>query len=273
MHALDMRAAVPLFEEAENAGLWRDIDQAAARQALAEPLLAARLHQLVLGQPTPAAKLAAILARQLACDDLPYAGLQALALHTFLADPDIVRRADADLLAVRTRDPACPDCLHVLLNGKGFHALQTYRLAHALYLRGRAALAHALASRSSLVFAVDIHPGARIGCGVMLDHASGIVIGETTVIDDDVSLLQNVTLGGTGKEQGDRHPKIGRGVMIGAGATVLGNIQIGAMSKIAAGSVVLRSVPAHCTVAGIPAVIVRIHGAGKIPSLEMNQLI
>jgi serine O-acetyltransferase len=266
--ALERRAAQPVALD-----LWDEIDQVAARQAQAEPMLARRLELLVLSQPTPAAKLAAILARQLACDDLPFDQLQALALHSFAADPLIVRQVDADLLAVRTRDPACPDALHVLLNGKGFHALQTYRVAHALYLRGRVALAHALANRSAVVFAVDIHPAARIGCGVMLDHASGIVIGETTVIDDDVSILQNVTLGGTGKEQGDRHPKIGMGVMIGAGATVLGNIQIGAMSKIAAGSVVLRSVPAHCTVAGIPAVIVRIHEANKFPSFEMNQMI
>ncbi len=273
MGAPDRPAGVAPAACERDAGLWQDIDQAAAQLARAEPVLALRLHESVLTQPSPAAKLAAILARQLACHDLPYTAIHALALQALEAAPHVLRQVEADLRAVRMRDPACPDELHVLLNGKGFHALQTYRVAHALYLRGRRALAHALASRSSLVFAVDIHPAARIGCGVMLDHGSGIVIGETAVIDDQVSILQNVTLGGTGKEQGDRHPKIGMGVMIGAGATVLGNIQIGAMSKIAAGSVVLRNVPAHCTVAGIPAVVVRIHAASKFPSFEMNQMI
>lgn len=273
MGAPDVPAAAAPAAPQPDTRLWQDIDLAAAHLAQAEPLLARRLHESVLNQPTPAAKLAAILARQLACHDYPYAAIYALALKTLEADARLLIQVEADLLAVGMRDPACPDLLHVLLNVKGFHALQTYRVAHALYRRGQVALAHALASRSSLVFAVDIHPAARIGCAVMLDHASGIVIGETAVVGDAVSILQNVTLGGTGKEQGDRHPKIGMGVMIGAGATVLGNIQIGPMSKIAAGSVVLRNVPAHCTVAGIPAVVVRIHEASKFPSFEMNQMI
>lgn len=163
--------------------------------------------------------------------------------------------------------------MHVLMNLKGFQALQTYRVAHRLWLDGRKEVANWLSNLASLVFGPDIHPAARIGQAVMLDHGSGIVIGETAVIDDEVSILQNVTLGGTGKETGDRHPKIRRGVMIGAGAKILGNIEVGAYSKVAAGSVVLKPVPHRTTVAGVPATVVRIHRADEIPAAEMDQTI
>jgi serine O-acetyltransferase len=155
---------------------------------------------------------------------------------------------------------------------KGFHALQAYRITHWLWTKGRDALALHFQSRISEVFGVDIHPAARIGRGVMIDHGTGVVIGETAIVEDDVSLLHGVTLGGTGKEQGDRHPKIRRGVMIGASATILGNIEVGAYSRVGAGSVVLAPVPERCTVAGVPAKVIGCAGCDK-PAHEMNQLI
>ena len=177
-----------------------------------------------------------------------------------------------DLSAVQERDPAARSMIVPFLYFKGFHALQAHRAAHWFWLQGRTALALYLQSQVSEVFNVDIHPAARIGKGILMDHGTGVVIGETAVIGDDVSLLHEVTLGGTGKESGDRHPKVGRGVMIGAGAKILGNITIGEGSKIAAGSVVLSDVPAHSTVAGIPAKVV---GRPKTttPSLLMDQAV
>jgi serine O-acetyltransferase len=258
---------------AEIARIWRLVSDAAADTANREPLLASRMQTLVLNRTTLADSLAAVLASRLACDDMPQPALNALIHEIFSEDERLLPQAAADMAAVKARDPACPDYLHVLFNLKGFQALQTHRVAHFLWRSGRNELAYAIASRASLTFAVDIHPAARIGSRVMLDHATGIVIGETAQVDDDVSILQNVTLGGTGKEHGDRHPKIRSGVMLGAGAKILGNIEIGTMSKVAAGSVVLKNVPAHCTVAGVPAKVVRIHSVDSFPSLEMNQMI
>src|SRR5213075_2030864 len=171
-------------------------------------------------------------------------------------DPDIGNAFRADLVAVYDRDPATSRFIDPLLYFKGFHALQTHRLAHWLYQKGRKDFAYYLQSRSSAVFQTDINPAARIGRGIFLDHATGLVVGETAVIEDDVSLLQDVTLGGTGKGGSDRHPKVRHGVLIGAGAKILGNIEIGACSKVAAGSVVLHAVPPGSTVAGVPARIV-----------------
>jgi serine O-acetyltransferase len=231
------------------------------------------MRALILDHAAPAAMVAAVLARRLACEDMPEVPLRALMESVLDRDPLILSRIESDLAAVKERDPACADQLHVLLNLKGFQALQSYRIAHALWRDGRIELALALANQVSVALAVDIHPAARIGAGVMFDHGTGIVIGETTVIEDNVSILQNVTLGGTGKEHGDRHPKIRYGVMIGAGAKILGNIEIGTMSKVAAGSVVLKAVPEHVTVAGVPARIVRHHRDSSCPSLEMDQSI
>jgi len=253
--------------------VWQQVCDAALDVSRREPLLLHRLQQLILHHSTPAAMLAAVLARRMASEDLPEPVLQALMQDVLTCDESALRQATSDLAAVKERDPACPDYLHVVLNLKGFHALQTHRIAHSLWRSGRAELAFALASQASLVFAVDIHPAACIGSGVMLDHGTGIVIGETTVIEDNVSLLQNVTLGGTGKEHGDRHPKIRSGVMIGTGAKILGNIEVGTMSKVAAGSVVLKPVPPHCTVAGVPASVVRRHRDDSCPSMEMDQTI
>jgi len=264
-------ATLPGAAEIER--IWHEVRLQASDTARREPLLAARLHAQLLDRAGPGAILAAVLARRLACPDLPEGELAGLMEQVLDGDALLLRQVSADLAAVVERDPACPNYLHVLLNLKGFHALQTHRITHALWRAGRQELAFVLANRGSLVFAVDIHPAARIGCGVMLDHGTGTVIGETTVIGDNVSILQNVTLGGTGKEHGDRHPKIRSGVMLGAGATVLGNIEVGVMSKVAAGSVVLKTVPPHCTVAGVPARVVRHHQDGACPSFDMDQSI
>ncbi|TDR93086.1 serine O-acetyltransferase [Enterovirga rhinocerotis] len=178
----------------------------------------------------------------------------------------------ADILAVADRDPACSRLIEPVLYFKGFHAIQTYRLAHALWISGRRDVALYFQSRASEVFQCDIHPAARIGRGIFLDHATGLVVGQTATIGDDVSMLHGVTLGGTGKEKADRHPKIGNGVLIGAGAKILGNIQVGQCSRIAAGSVVLQEVPPKTTVAGVPARVVGTAGCAE-PARTMDQIL
>ena len=187
-------------------------------------------------------------------------------------EPDLGNAFRADLVAVYDRDPATSRFIDPLLYFKGFHALQTHRLAHWLWSKGRKDFALYLQSRSSAVFQTDINPNARIGRGIFLDHATGLVVGETATIDDDVSILHGVTLGGTGKENEDRHPKIRRGVMIGAGAKILGNIEVGHCARIAAGSVVLKAVPHNTTVAGVPARVVGTAGCAE-PSRAMDQML
>ncbi len=177
-----------------------------------------------------------------------------------------------DIAAVYDRDPACERFIEPILYFKGFHAIQTHRLAHWSWQKGNKDFALYLQSRSSQVFQTDINPQAEMGKGVFLDHATGLVVGATAVIGDDVSILHGVTLGGTGKETGDRHPKIGHGVLIGAGATVLGNIQVGANSRVAAGSLVLKPVPEHVTVAGVPARTVGVAGCPE-PARSMDQIL
>ncbi len=188
------------------------------------------------------------------------------------AEPAIIEAFRADLAAIVERDPACGRLIDAFLWYKGFHAIETHRLAHWLWRQNRRDFALYLQSRSSEVFQTDIHPAARFGRGVFLDHATGLVVGETAVVEDDVSILQNVTLGGSGKESGDRHPKVRRGVLIGAGAKILGNIEIGACSRVAAGSVVLRSAPRNVTLAGVPAKIVGASGCAE-PARDMDQLL
>lgn len=188
------------------------------------------------------------------------------------SDPDIGRAFREDIAAIVDRDPACDRLIDPLLFFKGFHAIQTHRLAHWLWKNGRTDFALYLQSRSSEAFQTDIHPAAHFGCGIFLDHATGLVVGATAVVEDDVSILQNVTLGGTGKERGDRHPKVRRGVMIAAGAKILGNIEIGRCSRIAAGSVVLHAVPPNVTVAGVPAKVVGTAGCAE-PARDMDQLL
>lgn len=197
-----------------------------------------------------------------------------LIVHTFRdvlgSQPDLGRAFRADLAAVLERDPACTRYLEPFLYFKGFHALVTHRFAHELWRQGRRDFALYLQSQASRMFSVDIHPAARLGKGLMLDHATGVVIGETATVGENCSLLHGVTLGGSGKVIGDRHPKVGSGVLIGAGAKVLGNIHVGNCSRIASGSVVLQDVPPHVTVAGIPARIVGPAGTAE-PARSMDQ--
>jgi len=186
------------------------------------------------------------------------------------SSPQIGEAIRADLRAVRERDPASTSFSHPFLYFKGFQALQSYRVAHWLWTEDRHSLALFLQNRISQVFAVDIHPAARIGHGILIDHGTGVVIGETAVVENDVSMLHDVTLGGTGKETGDRHPKVREGVLIGAGAKILGNVEIGNCSRIAAGSVVTHPVPANSTVAGNPARVVGHAGCAE-PARTMDQ--
>ncbi|MGE6782662.1 serine O-acetyltransferase [Ensifer adhaerens] len=252
--------------------VWSLIRLEARALAAREPVMAQALA-LVTDAGSDAELLAGVLAAPLAVARVDELALASLLADVFNANPQVLLATEADLQAVKERDPACPGLLHVLLNLKGFQALQAYRAAHQLWVDGRPEVASWLSNLASLVFGPDIHPAACIGKAVMLDHGSGIVIGETSIIEDQVSILQNVTLGGTGKETGDRHPKIRRGVMIGAGAEILGNIEVGAYSKVAAGSVVLKSVPPRTTVAGVPATVVRIHRVDEVPAAEMDQTI
>lgn len=250
---------------------WQRLRSEAAMLMTKEPLLADLIRSLVPAQGSLGVAVALRLADLLQEPGLGHPALLALLTSVMTADPRIEHSTALDLQAVRTRDPACSSSLHAILNYKGFQALQAHRVAHALWHGAREDLASWLANRASLVLGPDIHPAATLGAGLMLDHGSGIVIGETAVVEEDVSILQNVTLGGTGKDLGARHPVIRRGVMIGAGAKVLGRIEIGAFSKVASGSVVLKDIPPRCTVAGIPAQIVRLHDQNLIPSLFMDQ--
>lgn len=249
--------------------LWRSIREEVDDEASREPLLASFLYATVLNHKSLEDALAFLLAGKLESNVLPSMLIRELISDAMSADPGITNAVRADLNAVRERDPAAHHYSRPFLFFKGFHALQTYRVAHWLWRHDREALALFLQSRCTEVFGVDIHPAARIGNGIMIDHATGVVVGETAVIEDDVSMLHGVTLGGTGKHQGDRHPKVRRGVLIGAGAGILGNVEIGQGAKIGAGSVVLTDVPPHVTVAGVPAVIV---GAvdSDMPALGMN---
>ncbi|RKQ97226.1 serine O-acetyltransferase [Kushneria sinocarnis] len=219
----------------------------------AEPLLRAFITARISAHEDLAGCLTAILSRRLADDDLPREALESLFAQCFEQDERLADHAASDVLAVLERDAAAEDALSVVLYQKGFQALESHRLAHHLHERGRTGMALMLQSRSAEVFGVDIHPACPIGESVMFDHATGIVIGETATIGDNVSILQGVTLGGTGKESGQRHPQVRSGVLIGAGAIVLGNIEIGWGAQIGAGSVVLDAVEPHTTVVGVPA--------------------
>lgn len=250
-------------------GFWEQIHAEARRDADHEPVLVSFLFASVLGHKTLEDGLSVILANKLHTADLPAILLRDLIHAAFADDASIRASVRADLLAARTRDPAARGYAQPFLYFKGFHALQAYRVAHWLYGQERFGLAAHLQNRISEAFGVDVHPAAQIGSGVLIDHGTSVVIGETAVVEDNVSLLHEVTLGGTGKESGDRHPKVRRGVLIGAGAKILGNIEIGLGAKVAAGSVVLKDVPPHTTVAGIPA---RVVGRCTVaePALEMD---
>jgi serine O-acetyltransferase len=236
--------------------VWASLRNQAEHAAKAEPALASLLNAVVLSHDNLADALSYQIARKLGDQELRAMSAREFAEEAFEADPSLIGAAEADLKAVFERDPATKGYVQPFLFFKGFLALQTHRVSHWLWSEGRETLAFYLQSRSSEVFQVDINPAARIGAGIFLDHGTGIVIGETAVVGDDVSMLHGVTLGGTGAERGDRHPKIGKGVLLGAGAKVLGNITIGDYAKVASGSVVLKPVPPHCTAAGVPARIV-----------------
>lgn len=252
--------------------IWDTLREEARMAAEQDPLLAAFLFSTVLNHHS----LEECVVHRI-CERLDHPDLQAVLLRqTFmemLEDwPEWGAILRVDIQAFYDRDPACLRFIEPVLYFKGFHAIQTHRLAHWLFDRGRRDFALYLQSRSSSVFQTDINPAARIGKGIFLDHATGLVVGETAVIGDNVSILHGVTLGGTGKEGADRHPKIGNGVLIGAGAKILGNIEVGSCSRVAAGSVVLKAVPSKSTVAGVPAKVVGEAGCSE-PARLMDQLL
>ncbi len=252
--------------------LWQQLRREAEQVIKEEPLLASYVYACVLNHETLESALSFILANKLSDDVMPMITVRELFDRAFALSPEIIEHASCDIKAVKDRDAAINAYLPVILYLKGFHSLQVHRLAHFLWTNDRKDLALFIQSKNSEVFSVDIHPACSMGKGIMLDHATGIVIGETSVIEDNVSILQSVTLGGTGNEQGDRHPKIRSGVLIAAGAKVLGNIEVGAGAKIGAGSVVLEDVAPHTTVVGVPA-----RAVGKpcteSPAETMNQSI
>ncbi|RMF35077.1 MAG: serine O-acetyltransferase [Alphaproteobacteria bacterium] len=250
--------------------LWGRIRCEAEEIMAREPLMASLLHAVVLHHRSFEEALSYRLSQKLVSHEMSELILRELFNEAYSADPGIVAAARADLLAVFDRDPACHGYVQPLIYFKGYQAIQAHRVAHWLWQNHRRELAYYIQMRSSEHFSIDIHPAARIGSGIMIDHAHAIVIGETAVVGDNVSMLHSVTLGGTGKEDGDRHPKIGDGVLIGAGASILGNITVGCCSRIAAGSVVLKDVPPNKTVAGVPARVVGEAGCDE-PSLSMNQ--
>lgn len=254
----------PVIEE-----VWSALREEAEDFLSLAPSLDSFVQKLMREKDLGAA-LSALIAAQMAGPVVDASALEQTLRTVHARHPELARAAAHDLLAVIQRDPAADGMLRPFLFFKGFHALQLYRAAHILWNERQKDLALFLQYRTSVVFGVDIHPAALIGHGIMFDHATGIVIGETAIIEDNVSMLHGVTLGGTGKEKGDRHPKIRHGVMIGADSTILGNIEIGEGAVVAAGSMVLKNVPPHVTVAGVPAVVV---GATKSaePSCEMDQ--
>ena len=252
--------------------VWARIRAEAAAAVTDEPLMGGLIQASVLHHDTLSQALAYRMAMKLASPEMSEQILRQMADEAHAADPGIADAARADLMAVYERDPACHRFLQALLYFKGFQAIQAYRLGHWLWTKGRYDLAYFVQMRVSEIFGVDIHPGARVGKGLMIDHAHSIVIGETAVVGDNVSMLHSVTLGGTGKEEEDRHPKIEDGVLIGAGAKVLGNIRVGYCSRVAAGSVVLADVPPCKTVAGVPARIIGEAGCSQ-PALTMDQLL
>jgi serine O-acetyltransferase len=251
------------------APIWQKLRFDARQAAENEPALASYLNATVLNHDKFSDALCYQLAQKAGGPDMSAMQIREICEQAYAQDPAIVAAATRDMQAVLDRDPATRSTLQPFLFFKGFLALQTHRVAHWLWGQGRETLAFFLQSRSSELYGVDIHPAVHIGSGVFIDHATSIVIGETARIGDDVSMLQGVTLGGTGKEFTDRHPKIGRGVLLGAGAKVLGNITIGDEARVGSGSVVLQNVPPRCSVAGVPAKPVG--GACMEPSKTMDQ--
>ena len=252
--------------------VWDRITEEAQTAVAKEPLVGGFIHACILHHKSIEKALSYRIAAKLASNEMSMMVVREVVEQAYEAEPDLLQAARADLVAIYERDPACHRLLQPILYFKGYQAIQAYRIGHHLWTQGHFDLAYFFQMRISEIFGVDIHPAARMGKGIMIDHAHSIVIGETAVVGDNVSMLHSVTLGGTGKEEEDRHPKIGDGVLIGAGAKVLGNISVGYCSRIAAGSVVLEDVP-HCkTVAGIPARIVGEAGCEQ-PSVSMNHML
>jgi serine O-acetyltransferase len=251
--------------------VWSRMREEAEQIVRTEPEIATFIYSSVLHHDTLEAAVVHRVAERLDHADVSGELIRQAYADALEDDRQFGDAFRADVVATYDRDPACDRFIEPLLYFKGFHAIQAHRLAHWLWNKGRKDFAYYLQSRSSAVFQCDIHPAARIGRGIFLDHATGLVIGETAVVEDDVSMLQDVTLGGTGKEDGDRHPKIRQGVLIGAGAKILGNIEVGHCARIAAGSVVLKSVPHNVTVAGVPAKEIG-HAPCAEPSRTMDQM-
>ena len=252
--------------------VWKRIQTEAKEAVEKEPLLGGSLHACILHHSSIEHALAYRIASKLASSEMSEQILREICDDAYKNAEEISLAGRADIVAVYQRDPACNTYIQPLLFFKGFQALQAYRVAHWLWNRDRKDMSYFIQMRCSEVFGIDIHPGARIGKGIMIDHAHSIVIGETAVVGDNVSMLHSVTLGGTGKEDEVRHPNIGHGVLLGAGAKVLGNISVGNCSRFAAGSVVLQNVPEKSTVAGVPAKVVGAAGCTN-PSISMDQII
>ncbi|MEP1767666.1 MAG: serine O-acetyltransferase [Sulfitobacter sp.] len=252
--------------------VWDQIKDDANKAVAEEPLIGGFVHATILHHSSIEKALSYRIAAKLSSNEMSMMVVREIVEQAYSDDAGLIAAARADLVAIYERDPACHRLLQPILYFKGYQAVQAYRVAHYLWCKGQQDLAYFFQMRVSEIFGVDIHPGARIGKGIMIDHAHSIVIGETAVVGDNVSMLHSVTLGGTGKEEEDRHPKIEDGVLVGAGAKVLGNITIGHCSRIAAGSVVLENVPACKTVAGIPARIVGEAGCDQ-PAVSMNHMI
>ena len=252
--------------------VWDRITDEAREAVNQEPLMGGLVHACILHHRTLDKALSYRVSAKLTSNEMSMAILREIADQAYAEDPTLIEAARADLVAVYERDPACHRLLQPILYFKGYQAMQAYRIGHWLWKNGQVDLAYFFQMRISEMFGIDIHPNAKIGKGIMIDHAHSIVIGETAVVGDNVSMLHSVTLGGTGKEEEDRHPKIGDGVLIGAGAKVLGNIKVGNCSRIAAGSVVLEEVPPCKTVAGVPSKIVGEAGCDQ-PSISMNHML
>jgi serine O-acetyltransferase len=250
--------------------IWAEIREAAVSMAAEESHLHRMLEDVVISRDSLAESLAARLARRLSREDMKRCELEPLMCNLLKENDKVMLSVTRDMTAIVDRDPACQSALEPLLFYKGFLAICAYRVSHRLWLDGRKPLALYFQSIVSEIFGVDIHPAAQIGCGILLDHATSVVMGETTIVEDNVSILHEVTLGGTGKVTGDRHPIVRSGVLIGAGSKILGRVEIGECAKIGAGSVVLNDVPAHKTVAGVPAVIMG-ESSEENPALDMNQ--
>jgi serine O-acetyltransferase len=251
--------------------VWARIRREADDIVRREPELATFVYSTVLHHDTLEAAVIHRLADRLDHPALSGELIRQAYADAIKDDPAVAEAFRADIMATADRDPATHRLIEPVLYYKGFHAVQTYRLAHWLWQKGRRDLSLYLQSRSSAVFQCDIHPAAQIGRGIFVDHATGLVVGETAVVEDDVSMLHDVTLGGTGKEAGDRHPKIRYGVLIGAGAKILGNIEVGHCARIAAGSVVIKPVPNNVTVAGVPARVIGVAGCPE-PARSMDQM-